>query len=177
MHRNWSSTPLLQRLQELAAQRSLDQLTIGPVLTHTTENILSHTDKLLKIPGAKLLFGGKPLLGHNIPDIYGAVEPTAVFVPLDQMLNEQYFELCTTEIFGPFQVVTEYDDASLPRVLEAFERMPHHLTAAIVSNDIQFVQHVLGNTVNGTIYSGRLARTTGKRTCSSATATHLSLLA
>lgn len=39
--------------------------------------------------------------------------------------------------------------------------MTHHLTAAVVSNDIHFVQHVLGSTVNGTTYAGRRARTTG----------------
>lgn len=35
----------------------------------------------------------------------GAVKPTAVFVPLKQLLKEENFELCTTEIFGPFQVI------------------------------------------------------------------------
>ena len=40
------------------------------------------------------------------------------------------------------QVVTHYSDAELPLVLEACERMQHHLTAAIVSNDIIFNQMV-----------------------------------
>jgi 1-pyrroline-5-carboxylate dehydrogenase len=39
--------------------------------------------------------------------------------------------------------------------------MDHHLTAAIVSNDINFIQHVLAHTVNGTTYAGIRARTTG----------------
>jgi len=39
--------------------------------------------------------------------------------------------------------------------------MEAHLTAAVVSKDMQFLQHVLGNTVNGTTYSGIRARTTG----------------
>ena len=34
-----------------AAQRQLSDLTIGPVLTWTTEAILAHTNKLLQIPG------------------------------------------------------------------------------------------------------------------------------
>lgn len=46
------------------------------------------------------------------------------------------------------QVVTEYSEGELPLVLEALERMTNHLTAAIVSNDINFVQHVLGNSVS-----------------------------
>jgi 1-pyrroline-5-carboxylate dehydrogenase len=46
-------------------------------------------------------------------------------------------------------------------VLDALERMSHHLTAAVVSNDAAFLQTVLANTVNGTTYAGRRARTTG----------------
>lgn len=66
-----------------------------------------------------------------------------------------------TEIFGPFQIVVEYDDADLPDVLQALENCDAHLTAAIVSRDFQFQQHILANTVNGTTYSGIRARTTG----------------
>jgi hypothetical protein len=36
----------------------------------------------------------------------GAVQPTAVFVPLREMLKPENFGVCTTEIFGPFQVQT-----------------------------------------------------------------------
>jgi len=46
-------------------------------------------------------------------------------------------------------------------VLEALERTEAHLTAAVVSRDIQFQNHILANTVNGTTYSGIRARTTG----------------
>ena len=38
--------------------------------------------------------------------------------------------------------------------------MQNHLTAGVVSNDVQFVNHVLGNTINGTTYAGLRARTT-----------------
>lgn len=160
-HSNWMEAGLAERLQTLAARRNLDDLTVGPVLTVTTERMQTHTDALLEIPGARLLFGGKPLTGHSIPSPYGAFEPTAIFVPIEELLKPEHFELATTEIFGPFQVVTEYSDAQLPLVLEACERMDHHLTAAVVSNDIGFVQHVLANTVNGTTYAGIRARTTG----------------
>ncbi|EFJ40853.1 aldehyde dehydrogenase [Volvox carteri f. nagariensis] len=159
---NWIAAGLLDRLSSLASRRQLYDLTVGPVLSWTTRAMLEHTNKLLAIPaGAKLLFGGKPLSGHSIPEVYGAVEPTAVFVPLDQMLLPEYFDLVTTEVFGPFQVVTEWREGQLPAVLEACERMSHHLTAAVVSNDINFVQHVLAHTVNGTTYAGIRARTTG----------------
>ena len=40
------------------------------------------------------------------------------------------------------QVVTEYNDAELEQILELTERMQHHLTAAIVSNDMHFVNKV-----------------------------------
>lgn len=39
--------------------------------------------------------------------------------------------------------------------------MEHHLTCGVVSNDPIFKDKVLGNTVNGTTYSGIRARTTG----------------
>lgn len=98
---------------------------------------------------------------HTIPSVYGAIEPTAVFVPLEQMLKPEYFGLVTTEIFGPFQILTEYDDRHLKHVLDALEKMNAHLTAAVVSNDVHFTNKVLANTVNGTTYSGIRARTTG----------------
>ncbi|KAL9239537.1 hypothetical protein vseg_013847 [Gypsophila vaccaria] len=161
MHENWSSSPLISKLKELASRRKLEDLTIGPVLTVTTETMLEHMKQLLKIPGSKLLFGGEPLENHTIPSVYGAFKPTAVYVPLEEILKDQYFELVTKEIFGPFQVVTDYKSHQLPMVLEALERMHAHLTAAVVSNDLLFLQEVIGKSVNGTTYAGLRARTTG----------------
>lgn len=161
VHENWQAAGLLDRLQTLASRRSLSDLTVGPVLTVTTHQLLQHTQTLAAIPGARVLFGGKELKNHMIPSQYGAIEPTAVFVPLHEMLKEENFETCVTEIFGPFQVVTYFNDSTLPLVLEALERMSHHLTAAVVSNDPTFQTHVLAHTVNGTTYAGRRARTTG----------------
>ena len=159
MHRNWSDA-LLPRLKSLAARRKLDDLTVGPVLTWSNNRIESHIRSLLAIPGAELLFGGSALAGHSIPEVYGAFEPTAVKVPLDSLTGE-HFELATTELFGPFQVIVDFDDDELPAVLGVLERMSHHLTAAVVSADIGFQQRVLGATVNGTTYCGMRARTTG----------------
>lgn len=53
-------------------------------------------------------------------------------------------------------------DDELPEVLDIMERMSHHLTGAVVSNNMTFVNHVLANTINGTTYVGIRARTTGK---------------
>lgn len=161
MHSNWEQAGLVDRMRSLAAGRNLQDLTIGPVLTWNTEKLMKHTARLLAIPGAKLLFGGKPLSGHTIPACYGAIEPTAVFVPLEAILQPGIFEAVTTEVFGPFQVVTEYNDRSLQAVLSIIERMSHNLTAAVVSNDVAFTQSILANTINGTTYAGIRARTTG----------------
>jgi 1-pyrroline-5-carboxylate dehydrogenase len=160
-HQNWLDLGLVDAIKTLAARRSVEDLTVGPVLTVSTQRMIDHTEALLAIPGAKLLFGGKPLEGHSFPEPYGGFEPTAIFVPIDELLKPAYFQLATTEIFGPFQIVTSYDDDKATGPLEACERMDHHLTAAIVSNDINFIQHVLAHTVNGTTYAGIRARTTG----------------
>ncbi|XP_002968656.2 probable aldehyde dehydrogenase [Selaginella moellendorffii] len=161
MHENWSSRNFVEKLKQLAAKRKLDDLTIGPVLTVTTKTMLDHMEKLLSIPGSSVAFGGKPLENHSIPDVYGAIEPTAIFVPLKEILKDEHFDLVTKEIFGPFQVITEFKQCELPLVLRACERMHAHLTAAVVSNDVEFLQEVLGETVNGTTYAGIRARTTG----------------
>lgn len=63
------------------------------------------------------------------------------------------------ELFGPFQIIVEYKD--IDDVLYVCEKMSHHLTAAIVSNDPVFTDYVIANTVNGTTYHGLKARTTG----------------
>jgi 1-pyrroline-5-carboxylate dehydrogenase len=161
MHSNWRKAGLLEQMRGRAESRQLSDLTIGPVLTWTTEAILGHMNKLLQVPGAKLLWGGEPLKDHTIPECYGAVRPTAVFVPLLAMRDPAVFKLVTTEVFGPFQVISEFEDDQLRSVLDVCESMSHHLTAAVVSNDINFLQEVLAHTVNGTTYAGLRARTTG----------------
>ncbi|HWM28061.1 MAG TPA: aldehyde dehydrogenase family protein [Woeseiaceae bacterium] len=159
VHRNWAEA-LLPKLAMLAARRTLDDLTLGPVLSWTNARMLAHINAVEAIPGAELLFGGKPLENHSIPERYGAMEATAVRVPLDALYGE-HFELVTTELFGPFQVIVGYNDDDLPRVLQVLERMSQHLTAAVVSSNIEFQNRVLGATINGTTYCGMRARTTG----------------
>jgi 1-pyrroline-5-carboxylate dehydrogenase len=159
VHRNWAEG-LLPRLEQLASRRKLDDLTLGPVLSWTTERMLAHVNAVKAIPGAQLLFGGRPLENHSIPERYGAMVPTAVSVPLDALCGE-HFELVTTELFGPFQVIVQYRDVDVPRMLEVLERMSQHLTAAVVSADVAFQNRVLAATINGTTYCGMRARTTG----------------
>lgn len=162
MHENWAKAGLEEAIVKHAEKRSLEDLTIAPVLSWTTDAILSHANKLLSLPGARRVCGAEALTNHSIPEKYGAVKPTAIFVPLQEILrSKENFELVTTEVFGPFQVITEYKDNELPHVLEACDKMEAHLTAAIVSNDVRFVNHILANTVNGTTYCGLRGRTTG----------------
>lgn len=161
MHENWVNRGFVERIGEIASKRKLSDLSIGPVLSHSTQEMLAHKDRLLEIPGAYVAFGGNELQNHTTPSKYGMLEPTAVFVPLREILKPEHFGACMTEIFGPFQVITEYKKDELELVLEACERIPHHLTAAVVSNDPRFQTKVLGRTVNGTTYCGLKARTTG----------------
>jgi 1-pyrroline-5-carboxylate dehydrogenase len=161
VHENWKDTGLMDKIKANAAKRSMDDFTVGPTLTVTTKQFLDHTNRLASLPGAEVLWGGKELQNHKIPEQYGAVEPTAVYVPLEQMMKEENFDQCVSELFAPFQVITYYNDDTLDQVLAALEGMSHHLTAAVVSNDQQFCAKVLAHTVNGTTYAGRRARTTG----------------
>jgi 1-pyrroline-5-carboxylate dehydrogenase len=159
VHDNWAGK-LLPKLAELAARRSLDDLTVGPVLSWTNEQIEAHIQAVLAVDGTELLFGGKALTGHSIPECFGAWEPTAMRVPIAALAGDK-FNLLAKELFGPFQIVVTWGDDDLHTVLALCERMENHLTAAVVSGDIQFQTKVLGATVNGTTYCGMRARTTG----------------
>jgi 1-pyrroline-5-carboxylate dehydrogenase len=159
VHDNWADS-LLPKLGELASRRQLSELTNGPILSWNNSQIKSHIDAVLAVPGTELLFGGKPLSDHNIPDCFGAYEPTAIRAPLSELCGD-HFKLLTTELFGPFQIVVSYGDGELDTVLSLFEKMSNHLTAAVVSAEVQFQNRVLSKTVNGTTYCGMRARTTG----------------
>ena len=76
------------------------------------------------------------------------------------MIKKEHFGDCVRELFAPFQVVTYFNDDTLEDALLALEGMDNHLTAACVSNDPVFQSKILANTVNGTTYVGRRARTT-----------------
>jgi len=161
LHRNWRKTDLLDKMASQAAKRNLKNLTCGPVLSWTNERIQGHIDAVMELDGAEILFGGKPLKNHSIPSIYGAFEPTAIFVPLKHFRGVKKFKLLTTELFGPFQIVTEWANKDEERVLEILEEQEAHLTAGLVTNDAQLTEKFLGRTNNGVTYHGLRARTTG----------------
>ena len=71
------------------------------------------------------------------------------------------FALCSQELFGPFQVVVPYGDKDVDTIIKCCNDFSHHLTAGVVSNNLNFLDRVLGQTVNGVTYSGIKARTTG----------------
>ena len=117
MHENWyDKTTFIELIKERAARRNLKDLTIGPVLSVTNQEIQSHISNLLQLEKAEVLFGGNTLKEHSIPSCYGSFEPTAVFVPIESMLkDEESFKLVTKEIFGPFQIITKFSDDELPK--------------------------------------------------------------
>jgi 1-pyrroline-5-carboxylate dehydrogenase len=84
-----------------------------------------------------------------------------VFVPLKHFRGERKQKLLSTELFGPFQIITEYGNTEFDKVVDVLEAIPANLTAAVVSNDQIFKEKLLGLTVNGTTYAGLRARTTG----------------
>ncbi|MEQ8205080.1 MAG: aldehyde dehydrogenase family protein [Woeseia sp.] len=159
VHDNWIE-PLLPKLGALARRRKLEDLTIGPILSWDNSRIRAHIDAVLEIPGTELIFGGSQLSNHNIPDSFGAYEATAVRVPIQAFFGH-HFDLLTTELFGPFQIIVSYGNEELDAVLSVFEQMSSNLTAAVVSADVGFQNRVLCATVNGTTYCGMRARTTG----------------
>ena len=144
VHEHWAApaVDIVGKLRALAKRRRLADLTICPVLSVTNATFLAHVKALLAIPGASLAFGGGLLTDHSIPACYGSFEPTAVIIPIEELLKLQNYDLCTTEIFGPFQIIVPYRSDQLPLVLEALERTHAHLTAAVVSNDVAFQQKV-----------------------------------
>lgn len=162
IHKNWhwpvQTSPFTQRLKTFAAKRSLENLTNGPLLSHSTQEVLEHIDKLISI-GGLLLWGGKEIKNHSIPDCYGAVEPTAIKISPSNIV--EHFSLVTKEIFGPLQIIAIYDEEDIDLVLDIIWHIPHKLTAAIVSNKQNFVNSLLGVSTNGTTYAGYRARTTG----------------
>ena len=79
-----------------------------------------------------MLFGGEELNDHSIPSVYGSIQPTAVQIPIKELLSDN-FELITKEVFAPFQVIVSYSDKEVDRIKEALENITQNLTAAIVS--------------------------------------------
>ena len=51
MHENWVKAGLVEAIKERASHRKLEDLTACPVLTWTTDRMMQHVEKLLKIPG------------------------------------------------------------------------------------------------------------------------------
>jgi 1-pyrroline-5-carboxylate dehydrogenase len=67
VHSNWKKTDLYEQMKMQAKKRSLNDLTIGPVLSWDNERIRQHIEDVKSLEGAEILFGGYPLKNHNIP--------------------------------------------------------------------------------------------------------------
>lgn len=66
--RQWAKTDLYKQMETQVKRRSLKDLTISPTLTVTNETFKHHMDEILAMPGTELMWGGKPLKGHAIPE-------------------------------------------------------------------------------------------------------------
>ena len=62
-------------MAEIASKRSMENLTVGPVLTWSTEAMLGHVDKLLKIPGTAPALAASFLAAHAAPNLPSLAKP------------------------------------------------------------------------------------------------------
>ena len=108
-----------------------------------------------------MLFGGRPADtgSYLLPREYGCYRPTAIYVPLDQIMAN--FTVVTREVFAPVQVVTEWQSKELSLVIQILNKLEHHLTAGVIDRDSTLVEYILARTQNGTTYAGIQGRTTG----------------
>jgi 1-pyrroline-5-carboxylate dehydrogenase len=171
VHSDWTTgeNDIVSKLKSLASRRSFKDLTIGPLMSVTTDRVMNHIENVLSnIPNAKLAFGGNQIKepgAELVPKQYGMVNPTGLRCRIGDVLSSQKaFDIFQTEIFGPFQFIVDYESHEVDLVLQCMEKMDHHLTAAIVSSNPTFCNKILANTVNGTTYVGLRARTTGAPT-------------
>jgi 1-pyrroline-5-carboxylate dehydrogenase len=171
VHSDWTTPEhdIVSKLKALAGRRNFKDLTIGPVLSWSTEKMLNHVKACTEhIPNCDLAFGGTQVKEQGaefVPRQYGLINPTALRCRItDVLASEQAFATFSNEVFGPLQVIVDYTTEEIDLVLECMERLEHHLTAAVVSSDPNFCHKILANTVNGTTYSGIRARTTGAPT-------------
>lgn len=102
-HSSWIKKGLVGKFKELAAKRTIEDLTVGPVLSWNNTQLKETLSEALAIEGSQLLFGGEELKENNsIPDIYGSFQPTCVQIKLDSILSsEENFRIATKEVFGP----------------------------------------------------------------------------
>ena len=159
-HRKWLKKDLYLALIELEADRKLGDLTIGATVTWSNQRLYEHSQKVLKIERAKLLWGNASFVPPAGCEGYGYMMPTAIEVPLDKI--RQYFDIVTTEVFAPFQLVIPWEtDEELEQIISFLNDLPRHLTAAVVDRDKSFCQKILSRTKPGVTYAGIKAPTTG----------------
>jgi len=187
IHENWltnspiESSDFIKDLAKRTQSRSVEDLSLGPLLGHDGPGCRQHLNLLLSLPGAKLLFGGQisqdgmAVPSHealsvrpggevnpiNVPDKYGLMAPSAVYVPLKSLMELPKGHAAFNELFGPLQLVTAFNDASTDDLLKLVDSFSHHLTSGVVSNNSAFLNKVLGATIHGVTYAGNRARTTG----------------
>lgn len=162
VHENWSKTKLYEKIVNLARKRTYENKLLSPILSWSNDKIKNHIKKVLSVPGSSLIYGGE-VVNEKLycPDEYGTFLPTIIKVPLDKFFDKDYKDILHTELFGPFYLVTEYKNEELNKVIDICDNLEQKLTCGVVSNDVNFLNNVLGRTSNGTTYAGIRARTTG----------------
>jgi 1-pyrroline-5-carboxylate dehydrogenase len=161
LHENWDKAGFIEKFKSISTKRNLKDQTISPVMTWSNDRLEKRVSEIKKVQGVSLVFGGSKIDNPNQPKQYGLFQPTLFKVPLEAFADKANFDILTDEVFGPVSLVVVYKDNELNKVLEIMEKIDNHLTAGVVSNDIRFLNKVLGNTVNGVTYSGIKGRTTG----------------
>ncbi len=170
-HRSWMETEFLRQIQERAAQRGFEDLTLGPVLTWNTERLYDRVRTLSEIKKAELLFGGEALSKTTWPYVppaehsqlfdYGCIKPACVLVPHQALQDPRAAELLRQEVFGPiFTVIPWQSDSDLERVLGFLDTVEQRLTAAVVGEGDE-AEWVASQLTHGTTTIGWGAVTTG----------------
>lgn len=102
-HSSWLKRGLISKFKDLSAKRTIEDLTVGPVLSWNNAQLKQALNDAMSLEGSQLLFGGEELQEKNtIPDVYGSFQPTCVKIKLDSiMASDVNFGVATQEVFGP----------------------------------------------------------------------------
>jgi 1-pyrroline-5-carboxylate dehydrogenase len=152
---------ILEKLAKKAGARRVGDWGVVPLLSITSNQMAERIEALLKVKSSSQVLEGKPQKDFpDMPEKYGLFSPAIVRIPVETLFNRDGQKLVFQEVFGPLLIVATYRKDQLDELLDSLEQIGHYLTAAVSSQDPQFVNYVLARTINGTTYAGR-GRTTG----------------
>ena len=150
IHKN-NYQPLVDIITEKALKRNVADKSIVPLLSVSKQQFIERFIKLSQL--STLLFG------REIDNSTCMWSPTCFSMSCYSFIEN--YDIVCQELFGPLQVIVQYDDDDIDNIIDTINKIDNKLTCAIVSDNIQFQHKFLENTVNGTTYVGLRARTTG----------------